>query len=154
MGEEVVIRRAEPADGPTVLRMVCALAEYEELPAPDAGAQQRLLTDLFRDPPPLQAFLAELDGEPAGCALVFRTYSTFRGLPNLYVEDLVVLPEFRGRGVGTELFRFCADEARRQGCGRLEWAVLDWNEPALRFYERHGGRPVPEWRLYRLDLQE
>ncbi|HEX8220391.1 MAG TPA: GNAT family N-acetyltransferase [Chloroflexia bacterium] len=147
----VTVRRARLEDGPTIVRLITALADFEKLPPPDEAAQARLLGDAFGPHPRFEIFLAEQEGVVAGYAFVFETYSTFLALPTLYLEDLFVLPEHRGRKVGYALFLHCAREATRRGCGRFEWAVLDWNQHAINFYERLGARHLDDWRIYRLD---
>lgn len=149
----MTVRRARPEDGPTIVRLITALADFEKLPPPDEAAQARLLQDAFGPRPRFEIFLAEHMGEVAGYAFVFETYSTFLALPTLYLEDLFVLPEHRGRKVGYTLFLHCAREATRRGCGRFEWAVLDWNQHAISFYERLGARHLDDWRIYRLDRE-
>jgi GNAT superfamily N-acetyltransferase len=136
-----------------VSRLVVALAEFERLPPPDETALGRLLADAFGPRPRFEIFLAEADGQVVGYAFVFETYSTFLALPTLYLEDLFVLPEYRGRRIGYELFMHCVREAVRRGCGRMEWAVLEWNRHAIAFYERLGAQHLSDWRLYRLDRQ-
>ncbi len=152
--ERVVVRPATAGDTHTVLRLVHALAEYEKLPPPDAEAERRLINDLFGAKPRIQVHLAEVNGEPVGYALVFESYSSFLALPTLYLEDIFVLPVFRKRKVGYALFHAMAEEALRRGCGRMEWTVLDWNTPALDFYQRAGARHLKEWQLFRLTRQE
>jgi GNAT superfamily N-acetyltransferase len=131
--------------------LILGLAEYEKLPPPNVDAQQRLLNDAFGDRPRFEIFLAEVDGRPVAYAFVFETYSTFLAMPTLYLEDLFVLPEYRGRAVGYAIMRFLAREAYGRGCGRMEWVVLDWNRPAIDFYERMGAQHLSEWLTYRLD---
>lgn len=150
---DVVIRPATRGDGPTIERIVIALADFEKLPPPDEAARERLLVDAFGPKPRFEIFLAELDGQIAGYAFVFETYSTFLALPTLYLEDLFVLPEFRSRRVGYALFRHCADEALKRGCGRLDWTVLDWNTHAIDFYKRLGAQHLADWHLYRLEMK-
>ncbi|GAB4547942.1 MAG: GNAT family N-acetyltransferase [Anaerolineae bacterium] len=147
---DVTIRRAIPADAPQIIGLIHALADFESLPPPDAEAQARLIHDAFSEKPRFEVFLAEVDAKIAGYAFIFETYSTFLALPTLYLEDLFVLPEFRGRQVGYALFQFCASEAVRRGCGRMEWMVLDWNTHAITFYNRLGGKHHREWYFYRL----
>jgi GNAT superfamily N-acetyltransferase len=147
----VTIRPAAPADSATIRGLVRALADFERLPPPDEAAQARLLADAFGPHPRFEIFLAEVAGQVAAYAFVFETYSTFLALPTLYLEDLFVLPDHRGQRIGYALMQFCAREAVRRGCGRLDWAVLDWNTQAIAFYDRLGGRPLDDWRLYRLD---
>jgi len=152
----IEVRRARPEEAPILLELIRALADYEKLDPPDADAQQRLVRDIFGDKPRLEAWLAFVDGAAAGYALTFETYSSFLALPTLYLEDIFVRPEYRGRGAGAALFRRLVEEARRRGCGRMEWVVLDWNRPALEFYERFGAQRLKEWitmRLTRADFE-
>jgi len=150
MHPSCTIRPAQPADAASILGLVRGLAEYEKLAPPDEAAQQRLIRDMFSTPPRIQAFLAEVNGTPAGYAFIFETYSSFLALPTLYLEDFFVLPEERGKKVGLALFRAMVREAHRRGCGRMEWAVLDWNQLAIDFYDRAGARQLKEWKYYRL----
>lgn len=147
----ITIRKATARDAGTITRLVIALAEFEQLPPPDEAARARLIADAFGERPRFEVFLAEVAGEVAGYAFVFETYSTFLALPTLYLEDLFVLDENRGKKVGYALFRHCAEEALKRGCGRLDWTVLDWNTHAIRFYKRLGAQHLSEWHLYRLD---
>jgi GNAT superfamily N-acetyltransferase len=149
----VTIRRAEAEDGPTIVRLITALADFEKLPPPDEAGQTRFLNDAFGLRPRFEIFLAEHEGEVAGYAFVFETYSTFLALPTLYLEDLFVLEEYRGKRVGYALFRHSAGEAVRRGCGRFEWTVLEWNQHAINFYERLGARHLHDWHIYRLDRE-
>jgi len=144
------VRKALPSDGDLILSLVEALAVYEKLAPPDQEARKRLLADLFSARPRIDCYIAESDGKAAGYAFVLETYSSFLALPTLYLEDLFVLPECRGKKAGYELFRAMVGEARARGCGRMEWTVLDWNEPAINFYRRSGARYMKEWHLYRL----
>jgi GNAT superfamily N-acetyltransferase len=147
---EVNIRSAESKDGEAFLRLVIGLADYESLPPPNETAQQRLLEDAFGKQKRFDLLLAEVDGQIAGYAVVFETYSTFLARPKLYLEDLFVNPKFRGLGIGERLFKATAQEAARRGCARMEWTVLDWNEPAIRFYERLGAEHEKAWHIYGL----
>jgi GNAT superfamily N-acetyltransferase len=108
------------------------------------------LQDAFGVRKRIDVFLAVLEGRPVAYAIVFETYSSFLALPSLYLEDIFVLSEYRGRQVGHRLFVYCANEAYRRGCGRMEWTVLDWNRSAIDFYERAGARQLKEWLSYRL----
>lgn len=150
MSTAPVIRAATPADAPAILSLVLGLAAYEKLDPPDAAAQERLIRDMFSTPPRIQAFLAEIDGTPAGYAFIFETYSSFLALPTLYLEDLFVLPEFRSRKAGYALFTHVVAEAHRRGCGRMEWSVLTWNRLAIDFYVRLGAKHLSDWAVYRL----
>ncbi len=149
---EVTIRKAQPGDGPRILTLIVALAEFEKLPPPDEAAQQRLLADAFAERPRFEVFLAEVGGLAVGYAFLFETYSTFLAKPSLYLEDLFVLPEYRSLKVGYTLFQHCLTEAQRRGCGRLEWVVLDWNQPAIDFYQRQGATRLHDWLPYRITL--
>ncbi len=144
------VRRAAPADAEALLSLVDALAAYERLRPPDVEAKARLLRDMAGDRPRIEAYIVEVDGAPAGYAFVLETYSSFLALPTLYLEDLFVLPEYRGRKAGIALFLAMVREARRRGCGRMEWTVLDWNQLAIDFYRDLGARHMSEWHLYRL----
>lgn len=145
-----LVRKAQLADSDTLLALVDALADYEKLKRPDADARKRLVNDMFRERPRIEAFLAEYDGKSVGYAFVFETYSSFLALPTLYLEDLFVLPEYRSKKIGYALFRAMVAEAHRRGCGRMEWTVLDWNHLAIDFYRKLGATHMKEWHLYRL----
>ena len=147
-------RRAQGADAPALLELVEALAHYERLPPPDRLARKRLIADLFGERPRMEAYLAESDRRIVGYALVFETYSSFLALPTLYLEDLFVLPESRSRGAGAALFRHVVRQAQQRGCGRVEFAVLGWNDLAREFYFRFGARQMQEWQLFRLERTE
>jgi GNAT superfamily N-acetyltransferase len=139
---------------PTILRCIRELAEYERL-AHECIATEALLEETLFGPTPsaevVLAFQADAEGDvPAGFALWFRSYSTFLARPGIYLEDLFVFPEFRGQGLGRQLLSHLARTAVERGYGRLEWAVLDWNSDAIRFYESLGARPMAEWTTYRL----
>ena len=144
------VRAATPEDAPAILALVHGLAAYEKLAPPDAAALERLIRDMFSTPPRIQAFLAEIDGIPAGYAFIFETYSSFLALPTLYLEDLFVLPEFRSKKAGYALFSHVVGEAHRRGCGRMEWSVLTWNRLAIDFYVRLGATHLSDWAAYRL----
>jgi GNAT superfamily N-acetyltransferase len=146
----VQVRRALPEEAPILLELIRGLAEYEKLDPPDEAAQQRLVRDIFGGRPRLEAWLVFADGAPAGYALTLETYSSFLALPTLYLEDIFVKPEFRGCGAGKALFLHLVAEAERRGCGRMEWVVLNWNKPALGFYERFGAQRLAEWIPMRL----
>lgn len=144
------IRRATKSDTATILGFIKLLAEYEKL-AHEVVADEALLEQqIFSDHSPVQVLIAELDQKPVGFALYFYNFSTFLGRKGIYLEDLFVLPEMRGRGVGKKLLQALAAQAVSEGCGRVEWSVLDWNEPAIRFYKSLGALPMDEWTVYRL----
>jgi GNAT superfamily N-acetyltransferase len=148
------IRPAAASDAETFLRLIDALADYEKLDRPTPEARERLLRDGFGPAPRFQAYLAETDGRAIAYAITFETYSSFLALPTLYLEDIFVLPEARRHGVGSAMFRMLAREAVRRGCGRMEWAVLDWNQLAIDFYEKLGARRMQEWYSYRLTADQ
>lgn len=144
------IRAAEPADVADIHRLVLELADYEKLTHEVTGTPADLLRHLFDPQPFAHALMAHVDGEIAGFALYFPTYSTFLCRPGLYLEDLYVRLEFRRRGIGRALLVELARRAVAMGCGRLEWAVLDWNAPSIEFYKGLGARPQDEWTTFRL----
>lgn len=146
----VIVRRATPTDAAAMLALIRALAEYEKLEPPDAAAQERLVRDAFSDKPKFEVYLAECDGTPVGYAFLLETYSTFLALPTLYIEDIFVLPEYRGKGIGDALFRHCVAIAKQRGCGRMEWVTLDWNVSAQNFFKRYGAQHLKEWYFFRL----
>jgi GNAT superfamily N-acetyltransferase len=146
----MTIRPATPDDVPLILRFIRELAEYERLLHEVVATEARLRDTLLGARPAAEVVIAEADGEPLGFALFFHNYSTFLAQPGLYLEDLYVRPEARGRGVGRALLAHLARLARERGCGRLEWWVLDWNESALRFYRSLGAQPMDEWTVQRL----
>ncbi|MBW3622508.1 MAG: GNAT family N-acetyltransferase [Armatimonadetes bacterium] len=146
-----MIRKAEARDAETLIRLIDALAEYEQLEGPSEAAKARLIEDGFGERPRYEAYLAESDGEAVGYAITFETYSTFLAKPTLYLEDLFVLPHARRAGAGRTFFQHLARVALERGCGRIEWTVLDWNASAIRFYDSLGGQHLREWLHYRLD---
>ena len=150
MKNEVTIRPAGEDEVPLVLQFVRELAEYEHLLHEVVATEERVRADLFGPRPYAEVVFACLDGEPVGFALFFHNYSTFVGKPGIYLEDLFVRPAVRGRGVGQALLTWLAGEAVRRDCGRPEWSVLDWNEPAIRFYKSLGAKPMDEWGIFRL----
>ncbi|HEY0037281.1 MAG TPA: GNAT family N-acetyltransferase [Longimicrobium sp.] len=150
MPDSIRIRPAKEADVPLILRFIRELADYERLLHEVVATEERLRRTLFGARPGAEVVIAEADGEPVGFALFFHNYSTFLAQPGLYLEDLYVRPEARGRGIGRALLAHLARLARERDCGRLEWWVLDWNEAAIRFYHSLGARPMDEWTVFRL----
>jgi GNAT superfamily N-acetyltransferase len=145
-----VVRRAVESDGHALLTLIDALAGYEKLAPPSPAARERLLRDMFGPDPRIDSLLVFMDGYPVGYAIILETYSSFLALPTLYLEDLFVVPEYRGRKAGFALFQEVKAEAVRRGCGRLEWTVLDWNRLAIDFYKRLGGEHLKEWQHFRI----
>jgi GNAT superfamily N-acetyltransferase len=144
------VRPATPDDAELIHRFVRELAAYEREPSAVEATPESLRAQMLREPPPFECVIGELDGEPAGFALFFHNYSTWTGKPGIYLEDLFVRPDARGRGLGKALLVHLARVACARGCGRFEWAVLDWNRPAIEFYEALQAVPMAEWTTYRL----
>jgi GNAT superfamily N-acetyltransferase len=144
------IRFARPDDLPTIFGLIKGLAEYERLGHEVTATEAALREHLFGERRFCEVLMAEADGRVVGFALFFHNYSTFLTKPGIYLEDLFVLPEERGRGYGKALLSCLARVAIERGCGRLEWSVLDWNEPSIRFYRALGAVPMDEWTVYRM----
>jgi len=145
-----MIRPARPEDVPAILSLIRALARYEKLEHEVVGTEADLREHLFGTPPRAEVALVEDGGDVAAFALFFPNYSTFLCKPGLYLEDLFVLPEHRRKGYGKALLGHLARLAVERGCGRFEWAVLDWNEPAIGFYRSLGARMQDDWRIFRV----
>lgn len=150
MEENVTVRAARQADLPVVLEFVRALARYEELEHLVLATEDSLREAIFGDRPVIEVALAFVGEIPVGFAVYFRNFSTFLGRQGLWLEDLFVLPEHRGKGAGKALLRHCAAVARSRGCGRFEWAALDWNQSAWAFYRSLGAEPLQEWTMFRV----
>jgi GNAT superfamily N-acetyltransferase len=144
------LRQAEAADVPQILSFVRELAEYEKLAHEAVADETTLAAQLFGDHPAAEVVIAEVDGRPAGFALFFHNFSTFLGKRGLYLEDLFVRPQYRGLGLGKRLMVHLAKLAVERDCGRFEWSVLDWNEPAIRFYRGLDAVGLEEWTVQRL----
>jgi len=145
----LTVRPATTADAGVVLGFIKKLAEYEKLAHEVVATESTLRATLFGAKPYAEVVLAELDGKNVGFALFFHNFSTFLARPGLYLEDLFVDPEHRGSGVGKALLIYLARLAKARGCGRFEWSVLDWNEPAVNFYKSLGAVPMDEWTVFR-----
>lgn len=144
------IRRAQKADVPVILSFIKKLADYERLSHDVVATEEVLRETLFSRRRTAEAALGYFEKEPVGFVLFFHNYSTFLGRPGIYIEDLFVEEAFRRRGYGGALLRYVAALAQERGCGRLEWSVLDWNEPAINFYRKLGAAPMSEWTVFRV----
>ena len=147
---DIQIQPATEADVPLILQLIKALAEYERLGDQVSATEAMIRESFFGPAPHAQAVIARVAGDAVGFAIWFSTYSTFLSKPGIYLEDLFVLPHWRGHGIGRALLRHLARIAVERGCGRIEWSVLDWNETAIRFYRNIGARAMDEWTVYRL----
>ena len=152
--ESFAIRAATVADVPVILELIRALATYERAPNDVTATEDGLTEVLFGEKPAAEVLLAFENETAVGFAVFFYNFSTWLGRPGLYLEDLFVRPENRGKGYGRALLIHLAKIARERGCGRMEWAVLDWNEPAIEFYRKLGAKPMDEWTVFRLTRDE
>jgi len=144
------IKPATLGDVAVILQLIRELAEYERAPHDAIATEEGLREVLFGENPAAQVLLASEGEEAVGFAVYFFNFSTWLGRPGLYLEDLFVRPEARGKGYGRALLERLAEIAQARGCGRMEWAVLDWNEPAIQFYKKLGAKPMEEWTVFRL----
>ena len=144
------IEAAQKTDAPIILRLITALAEYEKLSREVVATEDSIRETMFGDEPQAEAVLAYADDQPVGLAIWFHNYSTFLASKGLYLEDLFVLPEWRGQGIGKALLVHLAGIAVERGCGRMEWSVLNWNTPAIGFYRSLGAKAMDEWTVFRL----
>ena len=150
MSAQISLRLATEQDIPTILRFINGLAEYEKLADQVVATEQKLRETLFGEKRYAEVIIAEYQQHQAGFALFFHNYSTFLAKPGIYLEDLFVLPEFRGKGLGKQLLSYLAQLAVERHCGRLEWSVLDWNQPAIDFYQAQGATLLNDWRINRV----
>jgi GNAT superfamily N-acetyltransferase len=151
---EFQIRQAHVEDVPVILELIRDLATYERAPDEVTATEEQLIDVLFGKRPAAEVLLAFEGQSAVGFAVYFHNFSTWLGRPGLYLEDLFVKPEKRGKGYGRALLVELAKIARERGCGRMEWAVLDWNEPAIKFYRALGAKPMDEWTVFRLTGDE
>src|SRR3989475_5382200 len=154
MQTDFKIRSARVADVPIILQLIRDLATYERAPNEVWATEEQLVDVLFGKKPAAEILLAFENETPVGFAVFFHNFSTWLGRPGLYLEDLFVKPEKRGKGYGHALLVDLAKIARDRGCGRMEWAVLDWNDPAIQFYRNLGAKPMHEWTVFRLTGEE
>src|SRR6266581_4891647 len=152
--ENFLIRPATSGDVPVILELIRALATYERAPNDVTATENGLVEVLFDEKPSAEVLLAFENETAVGFAVFFHNFSTWLGRPGLYLEDLFVKPEERGKGYGRALLVHLGKIARERGCGRMEWAVLNWNEPAIKFYRALGAKPMDEWTVFRLTPDE
>lgn len=145
-----MIRPARESDVPVILELIRALAEFEKLSHEVVATEESLRATLFGDKPSAEVLMCEVDGQSAGFALFFTSYSTFLAKPGIYLEDLFIRPDMRSHGLGKQMLVELARIAVARGCGRLEWSVLDWNTRARKFYEEQGAVPMNEWTVHRV----
>ncbi len=150
MNTELSIERINSENFEDFILLIEKLADYEQLSPPDAEAKARLRRDGLSAEPKYEAYIGRLGEDPVSYLIFFMTYSSFLALPTLYIEDIFVLEEYRRRGIGQRLFELCVGLAKERGCGRLEFCVLTWNEPAIKFYEKNNAQRLG-WYFYRLD---
>lgn len=148
--DNLIIRSAEPKDVSTLFALIKELAEYEKLSDSVIATEELLLNSLFGNGKSAKALIAELDGEAAGMAIYFYNFSTFLGKPGIYLEDLFVRPNFRGKSIGKQILLQLIKIAEEKNCGRVEWAVLDWNSNAIDFYKKLGAKPMNDWTVFRI----
>ncbi len=152
--QNLVIRSAEKSDIPRIFAMIGAIAEYEKLTHQLEVTETVLEDSLFSENPAARALVATVDNYAIGYAIFFYNFSTFIGKKGIYLEDIYVENEYRGKGIGDKLFREVAGIARSEGCSRMEWVALDWNKPAIDFYELRGASKLEEWRLFRFNRSD
>lgn len=148
--DNLKIRRAGRSDIPNILMLIKELAEYEKLLQEVVTTEKHLEEAIFGDKKFVEVLIAEFNGELAGQTIFFHNFSTFIGRPGLYIEDLYVRPQFRGKGIGKALLNEVIKLAKERNCGRVEWVVLDWNQPAIEFYKSIGAKAMDEWTIFRL----
>ena len=149
-GTNLKIKKAKIKDVPLILSLIKELAEFEKLTHEVVASERDLSNNLFGPKKFVEVLLAYYDNRPAGMALFFHNYSTFEGKPGIYLEDLYVKPEFRGKGIGKSLLLKLINIAGKRKCGRVEWAVLDWNQSAIDFYTKLGAKSMDSWKIFRL----
>jgi GNAT superfamily N-acetyltransferase len=148
---DITLRNATKEDVGTILDFIKSLAEYEKLSDDVIATEELLSSTLFGKKKVAEVLIAFYKNEPAGFALFFHNFSTFVGKPGIYLEDLFVKPHMRGKGIGKLLLAYLGKLAVERDCGRIEWSVLDWNEPSIKFYKKLGARPMDEWTVFRMD---
>lgn len=152
--ENLIIRPAVSGDVPAIHSLVRGLAEYEHLTDMFIATEEQFREALFGECPVAEALIAIYAGQPVGYTIFFHSFSTFLGKAGIYLEDIYVKPEYRGKGIGKAMFISVARLASERGCGRMEWSALNWNKPAIDFYEAHGAKQLNEWTMFRLTSDE
>jgi GNAT superfamily N-acetyltransferase len=150
MNDDFMIKTATAADAAIILNFIKELADYEKLSHEVVATEAMLQENLFGKNSPAEVHIAYYNNEPIGYTMFFRSFSTFLGVPGIYLEDLYITPKMRGQGFGKKLLANVAKLVKEKGYGRLEWSVLDWNKPAIDFYESIGAKPMADWTMYRL----
>jgi GNAT superfamily N-acetyltransferase len=148
---DLIFRFAEEKDIPLLLSLIKELAIYEKMLDQVSATEESLKKSLLGERKHAEAIIPEYEGNPVGYAIFFHNFSTFEGKPGLYLEDIYVKPEYRGKGIGKALLSYLAKIALERGCARFEWVVLDWNEPSIQFYKSLGAKPQDEWIIYRME---
>lgn len=151
MNSELIIKQAKVDDVPLILSFIKKIAEYEKLSHEVVATEEILRESLFDKNPVAEVVFGYIDSQPVCYAVYFYNFSTFIGKKGLYLEDLFVLPELRGKGIGKKMLLHLFQKAADENCGRMEWAVLDWNEPAINFYKSLGAKPMDDWTSFRMD---
>lgn len=149
--DNLSFRFAGEKDIPLILSLIKELAVYEKMPDQVSASEESLKKSLFGDKKYAEVIIPEYKKTPVGYAIFFHNFSTFEGKPGLYLEDIYVKPEYRGKGIGKALLSYLAKIALERGCARFEWVVLDWNEPSIQFYKSLGAKPQDEWIIYRME---
>jgi GNAT superfamily N-acetyltransferase len=153
MEQDVLIEAIDENNFDEFLFLIDKLAEYEKLTPPDEAAKIRLRNDGLNESSKYEAYLGRVDGKAVGYLIFFMTYSSFLALPTFYIEDIFILEQYRHQGIGQQMFGFCVREAKERGCGRIEFCVLHWNTPAIKFYEKNSAERL-DWYFYRLDSKQ
>lgn len=148
--EELTLKKAVPEDIPLILSLIKEIADYEKLSHEVTATEETLQNSLFGKGANTEVIIAYYNNNPAGYAVFFHNFSTFIGKNGLYLEDIYIKPELRGEGIGSKIFKYLINLAVERDCGRMEWAVLNWNTPAINFYKKLGAAPMEEWTVYRL----
>lgn len=152
--KKIKIRKAKKIDSAAIIKLIIELADFEKLEPPDKLARKRLIKNAFSKKPLFKVLLAEVDSTVAGYAFYFFTYSSFRAKKTLYLEDIFVTESYRKYGIGKLFFNRLLKIAKKNNCARMEWVVLDWNENAIKFYEKLGAKQLHEWKTYRMELPD